>query len=92
MPQGLGAEHNLRCQFLQKLACIAAMRASGQTGNLYGTTPNGGNGCGIVYELSPPTTAGEAWTDTVLHKFDRCSSNLEAPQRSELRGVSVAAD
>jgi hypothetical protein len=23
-------------------------------GNLYGVTPNGGNGCGIVYELSPP--------------------------------------
>jgi len=39
-------------------------------GNLYGTTPNGGNGCGIVYELSPPATAGGAWTETILHKFD----------------------
>ena len=39
-------------------------------GNLYGTTPNGGNGCGIVYELSPPTAPGGAWTETFLHKFD----------------------
>jgi hypothetical protein len=31
------------------------------SGNLYGTTPDGGNGCGIVYELSPPATAGGAW-------------------------------
>ena len=40
-------------------------------GNLYGTTPDGGNGCGIVYELSPPATEGGAWTETILHKFDR---------------------
>ncbi|HEV3279301.1 MAG TPA: choice-of-anchor tandem repeat GloVer-containing protein [Terriglobia bacterium] len=39
-------------------------------GNLYGTTPNGGNGCGIVYELSPPTATGEPWTETFLHNFD----------------------
>src|SRR5580700_1014592 len=37
-------------------------------GNLYGTTPNGGNGCGIVYELSPPTTPGGVWTETFVHK------------------------
>ena len=39
-------------------------------GNLYGVTPNGGNGCGIVYELSPPTSAGGEWTETFVHKFD----------------------
>jgi hypothetical protein len=39
-------------------------------GNLYGTTPNGGKGCGIVYELSPPAAAGLAWTETILHNFD----------------------
>jgi hypothetical protein len=39
-------------------------------GNLDGTTPNGGNGCGIIYELSPPTTTGGAWTETFVHKFD----------------------
>jgi hypothetical protein len=39
-------------------------------GNLYGVTPNGGNGCGIVFELSPPTATGGAWTETFVHKFD----------------------
>jgi len=38
-------------------------------GNLYGVTSNGGNGCGIVYELSP--TKSGTWKETILHKFDR---------------------
>jgi uncharacterized repeat protein (TIGR03803 family) len=48
-------------------------------GNLYGTTAYGGTGdcvllgaklgCGAVYELSPPTEKGEAWTETVLYSF-----------------------
>jgi uncharacterized repeat protein (TIGR03803 family) len=45
-------------------------------GNLYGTTLNGGGtstkcsgGCGTVFELSPPATAGGAWTETVLYSF-----------------------
>jgi uncharacterized repeat protein (TIGR03803 family) len=43
-------------------------------GNLYGTTENGGpgpctGGCGAVFELSPPTEKGGAWTETVLHQF-----------------------
>jgi uncharacterized repeat protein (TIGR03803 family) len=38
-----------------------------QAGNLYGTTELGGNGSGVVFELSP----GEGgWTETVLHSFD----------------------
>jgi hypothetical protein len=44
-------------------------------GNLYGATPNGGNGCGIVYELSPPAIEGGAWTETILHKFHRNGSD-----------------
>ncbi len=50
-----------------------------QQGNLYGTTSLGGNGpcmllgsqtgCGIVYELSPPTQKGGAWTETILYNF-----------------------
>jgi hypothetical protein len=50
-----------------------------QDGNLYGTTSSGGNGpcvllgsktgCGIVYELSPPTQKGGAWTETILYNF-----------------------
>jgi uncharacterized repeat protein (TIGR03803 family) len=43
-------------------------------GNLYGTTNNGGgtsctDGCGTVFELSPPAVSGGAWTETVLYRF-----------------------
>jgi uncharacterized repeat protein (TIGR03803 family) len=50
-------------------------------GNLYGTTYYGGYikacenensgfvGCGTVFELSPPTSPGGAWTETHLHTF-----------------------
>lgn len=43
-------------------------------GNLYGSTPYGGNehtcdtnGCGVVFELSPTTTG--PWTESVLYTF-----------------------
>ena len=39
-------------------------------GNLYGTTPKGGDAtcnCGVVFELSP--SSGGQWTETVLHAF-----------------------
>jgi len=52
-------------------------------GAIYGTTYYGGNnvkgecqggtsgtGCGIVFELQPPTTKGGKWTKKVLHQFD----------------------
>jgi len=49
----------------------------GEGGVLYGVSPNGGlycavlasGGCGVVYELKPPSYPGGAWTDTVLHAF-----------------------
>jgi uncharacterized repeat protein (TIGR03803 family) len=38
-----------------------------KTGNLYGTTPDGGQfGAGVVYELSPQ---GSTWSQTVIHAF-----------------------
>src|SRR5208337_188863 len=43
-----------------------------QAGNLYGTTiagglnDCGGDGCGVVYELTP---SGGGWIQTVLHSF-----------------------
>jgi uncharacterized repeat protein (TIGR03803 family) len=40
-----------------------------KAGNLYGTTAFGGVGGGTVFELSPPSTAGGAWTDTTLYQF-----------------------
>ncbi|MGB0039285.1 MAG: choice-of-anchor tandem repeat GloVer-containing protein [Terriglobales bacterium] len=48
-------------------------------GNLYGTTVQGGNttgancsytvGCGVVFELSPPSGSG-SWPETVLYAFN----------------------
>jgi len=39
-------------------------------GSLYGTTVDGGGaGEGVVFELSPPTVPGGAWTETVQHRF-----------------------
>jgi len=45
-------------------------------GNLYGTTASGGNpalcgndGCGTVYELSPPGDGSSSWSETVLYSF-----------------------
>jgi uncharacterized repeat protein (TIGR03803 family) len=44
-------------------------------GVLYGTTEEGGiqpcghNGCGIVFSLTPPSVAGGAWTEAILHSF-----------------------
>jgi len=48
-------------------------------GNLYGTTPNGGAGCGIVYELSPPATAGGEWTETILYEFNPQGMGIGIP-------------
>ena len=49
-------------------------------GNLYGTTTHGGNtsgsncsaigGCGVVFELSPPSGGSGPWTENVLYTFD----------------------
>jgi uncharacterized repeat protein (TIGR03803 family) len=45
------------------------------SGNLFGTTFDGGtNGKGIVFELSPPATAGDPWTETVLYNFPEYTS------------------
>jgi len=49
---------------------------------LYGTTYGGGtSGYGTVFSLTPPTSAGGAWTETVLHNFTGGSDGAgpEAP-------------
>src|SRR5580704_10649516 len=53
--------------------------AMDQAGNLYGTTEFGGSGssggcvlddgCGIVFELTPPATQGGPWTESILYVF-----------------------
>src|SRR5579862_6331791 len=46
-------------------------------GNLYGTTAFGGaSNSGVIFELSPPSQPGGAWTETVLYSFsDQVSSS-----------------
>jgi uncharacterized repeat protein (TIGR03803 family) len=52
----------------------------GAGGILYGTTSQGGTGsctsgtgvivgCGTVYQLTPPSVAGDVWTHTILYNF-----------------------
>jgi uncharacterized repeat protein (TIGR03803 family) len=58
-------------------------------GNLYGTTyyggavycPSNSQGCGTVFELSPPESPSAPWTQTVLHSF--CS---------DLQGINTCLD
>jgi uncharacterized repeat protein (TIGR03803 family) len=50
----------------------------GRAGALYGTTQYGGvYGMGVVFELSPPSVQGGAWTETVLWSF--CSAGGTCP-------------
>jgi len=56
-------------------------------GNLYGTTSGGGrencasssNGCGTVFELSPPSGKQKQWTEHVLWSFGATSGDGENP-------------
>jgi uncharacterized repeat protein (TIGR03803 family) len=52
-------------------------------GNAYGTTPSGGNtsdcdseGCGVVFELSPPASGSGPWTETVLYTFSGSDGSM----------------
>jgi len=39
-------------------------------GNFYGSTLQGGaNNVGAIYRLSPPSTPGDPWVETVIHSF-----------------------
>jgi hypothetical protein len=62
-------------------------------GNLYGTTYYGGAssgfaGFGTVFELSPPTTTGGAWTEATLYRFTGGSdgANVEVGVTFDLVG------
>ena len=57
--------------------------AIGSNGVLYGTAGGGsctpgagqlpGTGCGVVFSLTPPSSPGGAWTETVLHTFSNAN-------------------
>jgi uncharacterized repeat protein (TIGR03803 family) len=41
----------------------------GADGAIFGVTQYGGLGGGTVFELTPPTTSGGSWTETLLYEF-----------------------
>jgi uncharacterized repeat protein (TIGR03803 family) len=72
----------------------AANLAVGNDGALYGTTEYGGSaasysacpgsgfvypGCGIVFQLTPPTAPNGAWTETILHSFSGANGDGTTP-------------
>jgi len=66
-------------------------------GNLYGTTIQGGTfGLGAVFELSPPTIGGGAWTESVLWNFGSGSdgaspfATVTVDQSGNLYGTTCA--
>src|SRR5580700_2637592 len=47
------------------------------SGNLYGTTQDGGSGEGVAFELSPNGRGG--WNESVLHAFSMKTGDGDAP-------------
>ena len=43
----------------------------GRDGNLYGTTQNGGDGWGVMFQLVP---SGDSWEERVITSFGRCDN------------------
>jgi uncharacterized repeat protein (TIGR03803 family) len=50
------------------------------SGNFYGTTVQGGAyGAGTVFKLTPPTTSGGNWTESILWNFDNNGTDGSFP-------------
>lgn len=64
--------------------------AVGPDGTLYGTTPFGGvpSGYGTAYSLTPPRTAGGAWTYRQLYLFGRGLNSPNTPHSGFVRDSS----
>ena len=65
----------------------------GPAGVLYGTTAYGGSGacdsgfgCGTVFQLTPPATAGGSWTESVLYSFTAINGDGSYPAASLVIG------
>jgi uncharacterized repeat protein (TIGR03803 family) len=86
----LGAAQRATAQQFQVLYYVGEVIYSNglvrdASGNLYGTTTNGGTyDVGIVYELSPQP--GGAWTETILHNFD---NNTPADGYEPYAGLAI---
>ena len=59
-----------------------------ETGNLYGVTLLGGaNNLGAVYQLSPPTTEGGSWTETVIFSLSGPDGTLPSGRLNLIKVV-----
>jgi uncharacterized repeat protein (TIGR03803 family) len=68
----------------------------GPNGSLYGTTYAGGNpcpqnneGCGTVFQLTPPATPGGAWSESVLYRFTAVQDRHKSDDPCCKRGLCV---
>ena len=53
--------------------------AADKAGNLYGTTQYGGTtGNGTIFKLSPPSTKGGQWTESVLYNFPNFAFTVQS--------------
>jgi len=66
-------------------------------GALYGAVENGGNECGTVFQLAPPSVAGGSWSETAFHTFagpagDGCapSGTLAMASDGTLFGTTIS--
>jgi uncharacterized repeat protein (TIGR03803 family) len=61
---------------------------AGQSGVLYGETYLGGqgagNGCGVVYQLTPPSQKGGKWTESAIHFFTGPPTDGCGPYNTQL--------
>jgi hypothetical protein len=71
----------------------------GEGGVLYGITPFGGDladcggfGCGSVFELTPPTFSGGAWTETVLYGFTGVPNGLYPSPYPSGSGLAIGVN
>jgi len=57
----------------------------GSSGQIFGTSPNGGAyGYGVVFELAPPSAQGGAWSYSVLHSFNPQNGETWPPAGNSL--------
>lgn len=71
----------------------AAPLTVGPGGALYGTTTEGGSatcGCGAVFQLTPPSTTGGAWTESAIYSFTGTDGDGSTPQASVVVGENGA--
>lgn len=62
---------------------------AGPGGIFYGTTAGGGaNASGTVFQLTPPSTPGGAWTETILYPFTGLNGDGSNPNAGVIAGAN----